>query len=100
MTAFSKNQLPDTINTVEKLAVWCGAVLFKINRTSTAVEGTGSPNRVVQFGTFTIDANNTERVIMRHSLLLADGYNNDKNPIWENVQELATDPISSEFLPS
>lgn len=98
MSAFSKTQLPTSVDTLEKLAVWAGAALHKLNRTATAVEGTGTASRVAQFGIYTVEANNTDRVIMRQSLVLDADYAIDGKPIWENVQQLSTDAIPSEFL--
>ncbi|MCC5641135.1 glucose-6-phosphate dehydrogenase [Nostoc sp. CHAB 5844] len=100
MSAFSPSNLPSTVDTLEKLMVWCGAAFHKINRTATAVEGTGSPSRVAQFGIYTVEASNTDRVIMRQSLLLNSDYAIDNKPVWENVQETSTDAIPSEFLAS
>lgn len=98
MSAFSPSDLPATVNTLEKLLVWAGAAFHKINRTATAVEGTGSPSRVAQFGIYTVESNNTDRVIMRQSLVLDPDYAIDGKPIWENVTATSTDAIPSEFL--
>ncbi|ALF51864.1 hypothetical protein ACX27_01795 [Nostoc piscinale CENA21] len=99
MSAFSASDLPTTVNTLEKLIVWAGAAFHKINRTTTAVEGTGTPSRIAQFGIYTVESNNTDRVIMRQSLVLDPDYAIDGKPIWENVVATSTDAIPSEFLP-
>ena len=54
MTAFSKTQLPDSVNTVERLAVWAAMVLQKAanGATITAVLNQGAtPQASVQYGT-------------------------------------------------
>jgi hypothetical protein len=98
MTAFSKDNLPASVNTIEKLAVWVGAASNQINKLVSANEGPGTAQKVAQFGIFNVEANNTSRVIMRHSLELEDSFAIDGKPIWENVKELSVDPIPSAFL--
>lgn len=100
MTAFNKNNLPANVDTLEKLVVWSGAALQNINKTVVEVEGTGGAVKVAQFGIFNIDSNNTSRVICRQSLLLNEDYAIDGKPIWENVEELSTTAIPSQFLPA
>lgn len=99
MTAFAKENIPSSVSTLEKLIVWASAALNKNNKTVTAVEGSGSPQKVAQFGIFNVEANNTSRVIVRASLELEDTFAIDGKPIWENVKELSVESISSEFLP-
>jgi hypothetical protein len=98
MTAFAKGNLPDSINTLEKLAVWVGSASHQINKLTSATEGPGSPQRVSQFGIFNVEANNTSRVIMRLSLELEDTFAIDNRPIWENAKEVSTDFIPAPFL--
>jgi hypothetical protein len=78
--------------------VWGGLALHALNKTSTAVEGTGTAARIAQFGVFTIESNNTNRVILRQSLEINDDYAFDGKPIWENVKETSVNVIPSEFL--
>lgn len=99
MSAFSTSNLPASVDTLEKLLVWAGAAFHKLNRTTTAVEGTGTPARIAQFGVFTVESNNTDRVIMRQSLVLDPDYAIDNSPIWENVQQISSEAIPAEFLP-
>jgi hypothetical protein len=54
MTAFAKAQLPDSVNTVERLAIWAISVMQAAanGRTVAAVAGQGdTPAASVQFGT-------------------------------------------------
>ena len=99
MSAFSPSNLPTSVDTLEKLLVWAGAAFYKINRTATAVEGTGTASRVAQFGIFTVESNNTDRVIMRQSLVLDPDYAIDNQPVWANVTQTSTEAIPSDFLP-
>ncbi|MGL4503767.1 MAG: hypothetical protein ACRC78_05405 [Planktothrix sp.] len=98
MTAFIKENLPTSVDTLEKLAVWVGAASNQINRLTSASEGSGSPQRVAQFGIFNVEANNTSRVIIRLSLELEDTFAIDNRPIWENAKEISTDFIPAPFL--
>jgi hypothetical protein len=100
MSAFSASNLPATVDTLEKLIVWAGAAFHKINRTATALEGAGSPTRVAQFGVYTVESTNQDRLIMRQSLLLNSDYAIDGKPVWENAQETTTEAIPTEFLAS
>jgi hypothetical protein len=100
MTTFSKEQVPTTINTVEKLIVWASAIVYQNNKTVSVVEGTGSPARAAQFGIFNVESNNTTRVIARTSLELEDSFAIDGKPIWENAKELSVGTIPTEFLPA
>jgi hypothetical protein len=99
MSAFSPSNLPASVDTLEKLLVWAGAAFHKINRTTTAVEGAGNPSRVAQFGIFTVESNNTDRVIMRQSLVLNPDYAIDNQPVWANVVQTSTEAIPADFLP-
>lgn len=99
MTAFNKNNIPNSVNTLEKLVVWAGAALHQINKEVAEIEGVGGLVRAAQFGIFNIEQNNTNRVITRSSLKLDDDFAIDNKPIWENVQELSQTAIPSQFLP-
>jgi hypothetical protein len=70
-----------------------------INKLASANEGPGTAQKVAQFGIFNVEANNTSRVIMRHSLELEDSFAIDGKPIWENVKEISSEPLPSAFLP-
>lgn len=93
MTAFNKNQLPATVDTLEKLTVWVGAAAYHLNKTVTAVEGAGLAQRVAQFGIFNVETNNTNRVILRQSFELEEDFAINGKPIWEEVKELSQDAL-------
>jgi hypothetical protein len=100
MTAFNKNNIPTSVNTLEKLVVWSGLALHTLNKTGTAVEGTTVAARVAQFGIFNVESSNTIRAILRQSVELNDDYAFDGKPVWENVKNLSEDVIPAEFLPT
>lgn len=97
MTAFNKNQLPTTVDTLEKLIVWAGTAAYQLNKTATAVEGAGAAQRVAQFGIFNVESNNTNRVILRQSLELEQDFAINGKPIWEEVKELSQDALPTVF---
>jgi hypothetical protein len=98
MSAFAKLYIPQSINTLEKLAVWVGSASYQINKLTSANEGPGSAQRVAQFGIFNVEANNTSRVIIRLSFELDESFAVDSKPIWENVKENSGESIPSLFL--
>ena len=101
MTAITAANIPFTeINTLEKLVVWAGTALYEINKTATAIEGTGAASRVAQFGIFNVETENTNRIILRQSLEATANYAIDRTPIWLNVVELSTTALPASFLPS
>lgn len=100
MTAFNKNQLPSSVDTLEKLIVWAGTASYQINKIVTAVEGAGAAQKVTQFGIFNVEQNNTNRVILRQSLELNEDFAINGKPIWEEVKELSQDVIPTVFSSS
>ena len=98
MTAFAKENIPATVDTLEKLIVWSAVAFYKINKSATAIEGAGPVARIAQFGIFNVESANTTRVILRQSLPLQEDFAIDSKPIWENVVELSSDSLPLEFL--
>lgn len=99
MTAFNKNNIPTSVDTLEKLVVWSGLALHTLNKTATAIEGSTVAARVAQFGVFNIESSNTIRAILRQSIEINDDYAFDGKPVWENAKTLSEDTIPTEFLP-
>ncbi|OUL36362.1 glucose-6-phosphate dehydrogenase [Nostoc sp. T09] len=95
MTAFTTADIPSQIDTVEKLASWCGAILFNVNPSVTAIEGTGYSERVSQWGRFWVPADSKTREIIRLSLEVSSSYINADGKPWTFVQ-----PISSTAIPA
>jgi hypothetical protein len=97
MTAFNKNQLPATVDTLEKLMTWAATACYQLNKIATAVEGAGVAQRVVQFGIFNVESNNTNRVILRQSLELEEDFAINGKPIWQEVKELSQAVLPAVF---
>jgi len=97
MTAFNKNQLPASVDTLEKLIAWAGTACYQLNKIATAVEGAGVAQRVAQFGIFNVEVNSTNRVILRQSLELEEDFAINGKPIWEEVKQLSQEGLPAIF---
>lgn len=99
MTAFSSADLPSTINTVEKLAVWAALVLNHVNPTLTVVEMTGSAERAATSGPFYIVAGSEPgwRQISRQSIKLNANWQRGVGKLWTHAEDLSNAAIPTEF---
>ena len=95
MTAFSKEQIPDSITTHEELSVWNSHVLNVVNPNKTVDEGGDEPVIIAQFGLYRIDKTRKTNVFTRLSLELEDDYISHAGPVWEKVKEISTTPVPS-----
>lgn len=89
MTALTKEQIPNQINTVERLMAWAGLALGFINPTKAIVEAAGeNPEKVIQ--SFVLRADDgSERLIIRAALPLnPDWRSNDSDAFWLLVNDL------------
>lgn len=88
MTAFNKDQIPNDINTLERLHAWSSMSLEFINPSKSIIEAPGeNPERVIQ--NFVIRAaDGSQRYISRTSLSLEPGYEaNSTDAMWLLVEE-------------
>lgn len=99
MTAFTPADLPPTINSVEKLAVWAAEVLQNLYPNLTTVEflnesGTPQNSRVVESCKFFLTAPNPPewRHLSRFSFRLSPNHQVE-GKIWEHIQDLGTSAI-------
>ncbi|WP_414625197.1 glucose-6-phosphate dehydrogenase [Calothrix sp. CCY 0018] len=97
MTAFTPSDIPVSINTLEKLSVWVGLGLSKINPTQTAVEGSGPAVKVAEFGIFNVPQNNTTRVILRQSVEIEDDFTYDGGKLWDQAKEFSVNGLPTGF---
>lgn len=98
MTALTKAQIPDSINTVEKLAVWCETLLQHLNPELLVIEAAGGQDRAIVSQPWFIAASNppTWRVISRTSIQVGSQWQRG-GKIWNFAQELSSSTIPSEF---
>jgi hypothetical protein len=99
MTAFTPQDIPAEINTVEKLSVWCSAVLTYINSDLSSVEATGSQTKTCSAAPFYVSASDPAvwRHISRMSIVVEKEWQGSGNQIWNFVRELNTAPIPAIF---
>lgn len=89
------NQIPATIDTLEKINVWSGLALSNINPQLTAVEGVGTNERTAQAGVFYVPASNLYRVLVRTSIVISPDYLAGGSKLWTYVQ-----PLSNTAMPT
>lgn len=97
MTPLTKAQIPNSINTVEKLAAWATVLLAQLYPEQTALEGDGAAERVAQFGTYYVPNNNTNRILARVSLPIANDYLTTGAKVWDATTSLGESTIPANF---
>ena len=99
MTAFTREQIPAEIQTIEQLTVWCGSILQRLNKQRTILEAEGEiPSLAVQFFQLAA-ADFTERAIYRVSVPLdANWQSNRDGAFWESVQQLSTADLPLDLI--
>ncbi|BBD60604.1 hypothetical protein NIES2109_34030 [Nostoc sp. HK-01] len=90
-------QIPSQIDTLEKLAIWCGLALANVNPSLTAIEGVGYTERVSQAGIFYVQADNKYRALIRHSIQMSPDYLAGGAKLWTYAQELSNTAIPTIF---
>lgn len=89
--------IPSQINTVEKLHLWSGSLLFAVNPTLTIIEGIGYTERAAQCGNYWVAADSKTRAIVRASLAIDPTYLSATGKIWTFAQELSGTTIPTNF---
>lgn len=98
MTAINiATDIPSNIDTLEKLAVWCGLTLANINASLVAVEGPSYTERVSQAGVFYVQADNKHRALVRHSIQMSPDYLAAGNNLWTYAIELSDTALPTIF---
>lgn len=97
MTAFAKTQLPDSVDSLEELAVWAISALSYINADTTAIEGPGISERTAQAGIFYVESDKKYRFLGRVSIQMSSEYLSGNNKMWNYAQPLATTSIPAIF---
>lgn len=89
--------IPSQIDTLEKLAAWCGLSLSNINAGLTAIEGAGYTERVSQAGVFYVQADNKYRMLIRNSIEVSPDYLAGGAKLWTFAQPLSNTAIPAIF---
>lgn len=97
MTAFAKAQLPDTVDSVEKLVAWGTSILAELYPIPSITVSTGNAERVAQQNTFYFTANSppTERLVNVAYLPVAGTWRADKP--WKSAQPLGNSDIPAAY---
>ena len=98
MTAFNRNDIPASIDTLEKLGVWVGLGLNNVNPDQTAVEGSGPESKVAEFGIFNVSQTSKIRVIVRQSYEIEDDFAYSNKKLWEKVVQFSTNSLPVGFI--
>ncbi len=104
MTAFTSADIPASVDTVEKLAVWLGNLLNYLNPAASAVEGTSENDlvnvRSAQFFPYLIKKSSTEQdwqIVTRQSIAIDPNWQTGESKIWSYAQEISTLAIPASF---
>lgn len=99
MTAFVTTDLPASVNTVEKLAVWSATVLNHLYPDLTAIEENGQAELTAQASPFLINAVSPSqwRNIQRLSIPLDRNWQRGNDGIWASCQDLGSSAVPTEF---
>lgn len=98
MTAFTPADLPASVDTVEKVAVWAVSALSEINPDAVAIEGPNSTNPIATANPFYIPIGPPtpeHRIICRTSLKLEGDWRTGK--IWENVENISNTALPAGY---
>ena len=98
MTVFNTNMIPPTVDTVEKLAVWCTTLLSDLYRDTTVIESSGVAERVAQASPFLFTATDPSvwRYVARVSLQLDPNWRRT-GKIWQYAANIGTLAVPNDF---
>lgn len=98
MVAFSPSNLPSSVNTVEKLAVWASSILQELHFQQEIQEAPGVIEKVATSQPFPVQVNGQYqmRIASRTSLPLANTYLQG-GKIWTHVQDLSNASIPASY---
>lgn len=98
MTALNTVDIPNTIDTVEKLVVWGHTVLAHLYPTVTVQETTNQAPRRCAINMYESTVNNPPQWqhIGRHNIEMDDDWQKT-GKLWEHAQQIGTDAIPNEF---
>jgi len=100
MTSFQRSQIPDSVNTVEKLAAWSLSILAELNSDSRIAVNAGTLDAVAAAGSFSFPLQETRpvRYVVTAYLPLDPTFRSGGN-VWEgSVLELAEGVIPGGYL--
>lgn len=99
MVAFQKTDLPDSVNTVEKVAFWAISVLNNVDYQSTVneVPNVDQPTTVFQQFSYVEGATRKWRFVGRVSLEINPTFQQGDAKPWTYIQALSSNAIPASF---
>jgi hypothetical protein len=99
MTAFSSADLPSSINTIEKLAVWVSMAMNNLNQQTSIQEivNLNQPVAVSQIFEYTDGAVKKWRFVGRISVELSANWQQGATKMWTHAQALTATTIPTDF---
>lgn len=98
MTTFAPANLPASVDTLEKLALWSLGALYQLHKKNEYQESDASPLVPVITAQDGLAANETERIIFRVSLPLTDTWRESTTKFWQEGLEISSVAIPTRFL--
>lgn len=100
MTQVTKTQIPNNINTIERLLLWCSFILQKNNPTKAIVEQPNTdPINVATVTQFRAD-DQSLRILSRIDLEIESDYAESTLPLWLSAKELSNTAIPQDYQQS
>lgn len=93
------SQIPSEIDTVEKLAAWCGLLLHRGNSSLKVMTSPGITDYVTQASIYTAD-DQTERLVVRLDIELQTAYAASGAKIWTQVKPFSELAIPAAYAES
>ena len=98
MSSLTKTQVPNSINTAERLAAYALLVLSRVNPSLEYLEAENTTIRVVDVG-IAQAADGTRRLIGRVSIPLADNYDTDlTTPLYMKANEISNVAVPTAYI--
>jgi hypothetical protein len=98
MATLNLNQIPQGINSVERLLLWAAMVLQRMNPDLKYLEDTNNSVFVIQNGSFK-DGNAKDRYLIRMSIQLDPDYLADaQQPVYMAAMDLSNSELPPNFI--
>lgn len=99
MTAFAPADIPASVDSLEKLAVWVTTALNNINLQNTVqeVSGVNQPVAVAQYFNYKVGETMKWRYVGRISVELAPEFQQGAAKLWTHAQNLSSTAIPTGF---
>lgn len=99
MVAFTPTDIPSSINSVEKLTVWCATILQNLHPELTVIEAAGQ-NQLAQTAApyfITVSDPPVWRYVARSSIQLNSNWQRGSSKLWTHAIDLSSQSIPTEF---